>query len=407
VRYLKVFLLSLLAVGLVLGTAPAQAQMAERNTYQGPSELSNAVQFGGYFELEYEDTENGNGNLDNHRTILFFGAQPHERLTFFNELEIEHGGAPDIKLEQSWLEFALGGGQNFRAGIDLIPVGRLNINHDGNLRDFVFRPYVDGNIIPTTWFESALEFNGNITQNLSYQVGVSNGMNESSPGSVGSQGEIASMVGLGLAEGDDDGSKATYGRFAWSPLLGTEIALSGYSTPYDEAGNKITFAALDFNTIMGPWEFTGELVDVSKDQQTASEPGSADPDNDGFLEHDTNVADLNGNGMLGDQVSGIKGASGVRLEAAYHFFPDFMYDSWLARGFDNPTFTALARYEQLGYDEPSSMSGSLDESYYSVGFNYRPIERVAYKFSYDIHNADDPSVVTENDRFGFGAVIGF
>jgi hypothetical protein len=397
VRYCKVFLLSLLAVGLVIGTAPAQAQMAERNTYQGPSELSNAVQFGGYFELEYEDLESagsgnpGYGNLDNHRTILFFGAQPHERLTFFNELEIEHGGAPDIKLEQSWLEFAINDNHNFRAGVDLIPVGRLNINHDGNLRDFVFRPYVDGSIIPTTWFESSLEFNGNLTQNLSYQVGVSNGMNGSDTSTLGSTGEIENMVGLSLAEEDANGSKALYSRVAWSPLLGTEIGLSGYSTAYDESGNNITFAALDFNTIMGPWEFTGELVDVSKDEQTVNETIAG--------------SDVNGDGNVTANAQGLSGASGARLEAAYHFWPDALYDSFLGRGFDNPTFTALGRYEQLKRDVPSGAQ-SLDESYYSVGFNYRPIERVKYAVTYDIHNPDS-NRITEQNRFGFGAVIGF
>lgn len=373
------FLIGLLIVAFAagIGTAASAQSGAVKETYQGPGGLSNAVTFGGYWEFEYEDKETtsgsaGNGDFDQHRTILFFGAQPHERLRFFNELEIEHGGHPDVKLEQSWLEFSLNENHNFRGGIDLIPVGRLNINHDGNLRDFVFRPYLDGKLIPTTWFESGLEFNGKLPANLSYQFGVSNGINSSAVGDVGTRSEFESMVGSGLDESDNNGSKATYGRVAWNPLLGTEIAVSGYQTTYDNSDNAINFLALDFNTIHGPWEFTGEAVTIDKDQQAAG---------------------------------GLKGANGGRLEAAYHFFPNFLRDSFIASGFDNPTFTALARYEQLNYDEPSGAT-SLDESYTSVGFNYRPIEQVAYKFSYDIENRDASSA-TEQNRFGAGMVIGF
>jgi hypothetical protein len=283
---------------------------------------------------------------------------------------MEHGAA-EIKLEQSWLQFELTPNHNFRGGVDLIPMGRRNVNHDGNLRDFVFRPYSSGKLIPTTWFESGLSFNGSLPWNLSYNVGVSNGMKAADSGKLGGRDEFESMVGRDLAEKDDNGSKATYGRLAWSPVLGTEIGLSGYNTSYQN-NKSITYSVLDFNTIQGPWEFTGEYINIDKDQQG----------------------------------SGLTGANGGNIEAAYHFFPELLRGSFLARGFDNPTFTALARYEQLNYDEPSSVTKELDQSYTSVGFNYRPIEQVAFKFSYDMQSLDNDSE-PENDRFGYGMVIGF
>lgn len=362
-------LVGLFVLSLALAPASVQAQGVQK-TYQGPEGLSNSVTFGGYFEHEFEDVEGSPSNFDNHRTILFFGAQPHERLKFFNELEMEHGvGATgSIKLEQSWLQFALNDNHNFRGGIDLMPIGRRNVNHDGNLRDFVFRPYSSGRLIPTTWFEAGLSFNGSLPANLSYNIGVSNGMRAA--GSVGGRNEFEQMVGTALAGGDDNNSKATYGRLAWSPVLGTEIGLSAYNSKY-RPDKSITYTVLDFNTIQGPMEFTGEYINIDKDQQA---PG------------------------------GLKGASGGNIEAAYHFFPDLLRSSFIARGFDNPTFTALARYEQLNYDTPGSTN--LDESYTSVGFNYRPIEQVAFKFSYDMESRDADGA-SENDRFGYGMVIGF
>ncbi|MFB6226934.1 MAG: hypothetical protein ABEH89_01255, partial [bacterium] len=351
-KTLRYSLIALLSFALVVGLgAPNVGAKELQTTYEGPSGLSNAVTFGGYYEFEYEDVANSPGDFDQHRTILFFGAQPHERLRFFNELELEHGGHPDVKLEQSWLEFSLNENHNFRGGIDLIPVGRKNINHDGNLRDFVFRPYTADRLIPTTWFESGLSFNGEVS-NVSYRIGMSNGLEPAD--STGGRGEIASMVNSNLDERDQNGSKAVWGRVAFNPVLGTEIALSGYQSNYDTGtsrNNSIRFIALDFNSIQGPWEFTGEFVDVVKDQQT---PG------------------------------GLEGAGGGYVEAAYHFFPDALRDSFIASDFDNPTFTALARYETLGYDEQPPGAAELDETYTSIGFNYRPIERVAYKASYDI-----------------------
>lgn len=382
-------------LSLVLLVAFASAGFAQEATSgYGDSfdRLTNNVTFGGYFEQEFEDKERSEANFDQHRTILFFGAQPHERIRFFSELEIEHGGFSDVKLEQAWLELALTENHNFRGGIDLIPVGRLNLEHDGNLRDFVFRPTVDDKLIPTTWFESGLSFNGDLTEQLSYTVGISNGLSASSDSStVGTFGEIEDMrggAGTNMTEGDDNDDKAIWGRLAWTPLLGTEIGLSGYQSRYSvtSSDSDITFVALDFNHIQGPWEFKGEWVNVDKDERT---PGAT----------------------ISDVSRGFDDASGGYIETAYHFFPEGWYDAWFARGFDNPTFTALARYETLDFDGIEDKAGNkvdelVDRDIISLGMNYRPVEQAALKISYDIEDRDS-NTAQDQDRFGFGMVLGF
>ncbi len=412
---------------LLIVAGPVLAQSTFRASDEGPGELSNAVTLGGYFEFEYEDVEAGNesspnGSFDAHRTILFFGAQPHQRLRLFSELEIEHGGRKaefefepeelggqfereetesEIKLEQAWLEFALNENHNFRGGIDLIPLGRLNLNHDGNLRDFVFRPRTDELLIPTTWFESGLSINGSLTRTIGYHAGISNGINmlrkhDIEEGVLGTRSEFDAMLDRNLDEQDRSGSKALWGRLTVTPWLGTKIGLSGYSADYGEgnkSGNDITFLALDLNHRQGPWEFKGEYVDVDKDQRTTSE---------------VLAGDVNDDGDTDDLVSGLDGADGGYLEIAYHFFPDGWYDAWFARGFDNPTFTAMARYEDLSFDETSTgvNTAEQDFSLISLGMNYRPIERMAFKLSYDIEDEDNAGVEDQN-RFGFGLVLGF
>ncbi|MFB6345421.1 MAG: hypothetical protein ABEK50_06585, partial [bacterium] len=349
----------IVSVLLIVGLAATPVLSAEAP--RTPNELSNNVTWGGYYEFEYSDKESisgdaGHGNFDVHRTILFFGVQPHERLRFFNELEIEHG-SEFVGLEQSWLEFAINDNHNLRAGIDLIPVGRLNLKHDGNLRDFVFRPQMDGTLIPTTWYESGIGFNGSIGKNISYQVGISNGLNSADTEALGDVSEFEAMIedGGNLSEADGNGSKAYWGRFVYSPMLGTDLAVSGYQTKYNAASssqdNEITFAAFDFSHTQGPWDLKGEYVTVDKDQQS-------------------------GPGAGGSTVNGLKGGSGGYLEVGYHFFPSALYNSFIARGFDNPTFTALARYEDLTFDEASSgaQTAERDYSYTSLGINYRPVE---------------------------------
>lgn len=354
--------------------------------------LLSAVSWGGYYELEYDDPqhsvgagEDGIEGFDQHRFVLFAGVRPHERIRMFSEIEFEHGGdADDLKLEQAWVEFGLVPrfDLNLRAGIDLIPVGRLNLNHDGNLRDFVFRPQVDERLVPTTWYEAGVWLNGALWDDrLGYQVGVSNGLRESSSG-LGGVNEIRNMRRTtGLSKDDNNDNKAVSGRLAWRPWLGAEVGLSGYTATYASRtrdvstahDDEIRFLAVDGHAVRGPWEVKGEYVRVRKDP----EPGNA---------------------------QSLSGASGGYVELAYHFFPEFMRDWFFAQGFDDPTFTALARAEFLDFENPDEDRN--DRNVYSFGLNYRPMERMAFKLTYDVEDRDDPAAFAVN-RWGAGVVLGF
>src|SRR3990167_1021431 len=79
---------------------------------KNPSGFGN-VSVGGYADIEYENFENSNSTFDQARFILNIGAQPHERLLFYSEYEIEHGGpnAPggggEAKVEQAWASYLI------------------------------------------------------------------------------------------------------------------------------------------------------------------------------------------------------------------------------------------------------------------------------------------------------------
>src|SRR3990167_1925102 len=93
---------------------------------KNPSGFGN-VSVGGYADIEFENFENSNSTFDQARFILNIGAQPHERLLFYSEYEIEHGGpnAPggngEAKIEQAWMNYAINDWMNLKGGIFLVP----------------------------------------------------------------------------------------------------------------------------------------------------------------------------------------------------------------------------------------------------------------------------------------------
>src|SRR3989338_465498 len=99
---------------------------------KNPSGFGN-VSVGGYADIEFENFESTNSTFDKARFILNVGAIPHQRLLFYSEYEIEHGGpnAPggggEAKVEQAWASYLINDMINIRGGIVLMPFGRFNL----------------------------------------------------------------------------------------------------------------------------------------------------------------------------------------------------------------------------------------------------------------------------------------
>ncbi|MEE8448279.1 MAG: hypothetical protein V3S39_01465, partial [Thermodesulfobacteriota bacterium] len=147
---------------------------AERQRYMLQSLVQRTV-VGGYFELEFKDFDSakarpdlgfgsfdGTSGFDLHRTILLVASDISDALSFATELEFEHG-AQEIELEYAALDYKFFGGLNLRAGVVLLPLGRLNLLHDGPIRDLVTRPLVARRIIPSTYSEAGGGLFGNFS----------------------------------------------------------------------------------------------------------------------------------------------------------------------------------------------------------------------------------------------------
>ncbi len=143
-----------------------------------------------YGELTASQPSQGAANLDARRFVLFTGYRYDPRTAVITEIEVEHG--KEIYLEQAFLQHKLHRWINFRAGLMLIPVGIVNEYHEPTTFHGVDRPEIDQWIIPSTWREMGLGFQGFIpSAALSYQVYAVNGLRSysgTSPLFTGSKG---------------------------------------------------------------------------------------------------------------------------------------------------------------------------------------------------------------------------
>ncbi len=337
------------------------------------------VSLGGYMDHEFENFGNSKATFDQHRWILNIGAELSNRLRFYSEYEIEHGGpnasgSGQAKVEQAWVDYLINDAINFRLGALLVPFGRYNIYHDSDLQDLTDRPLVARDIIPTTWTESGAGIYGGFNPSignyedleLDYELYVINGLDDtfSDTSMSGGKGSIGS---------DNNDAKSVAGRLVLSPALGQEIGFSSYWGKYDNSGNDIVGGAIDWLSTWGPLELVGEYAYFDVDEPSGG-----------------NVADS---------------FKGYRIQANYHFWPEFLNNTFLGRDFDDPTLTLMGRYGWAKIDDDSDANlGDNEEERFTLGFNYRPVESWVFKLEYQWNTTKNESLERGNNN-GFIASV--
>ncbi|MDP6507140.1 MAG: hypothetical protein QF886_26165, partial [Planctomycetota bacterium] len=271
---------------------------------------------GGYIDLEFVNTEGEDSTFDQHRLIPFIYGDISERLKFATEIEFEHGGdvpgAGEIKIEFATLDYLFADAINFRGGIILSPLGKLNLVHDSPIQDLSFRPLVDRVIFPTTLSEAGVGFFGDFYptegSKLGYEIYLVNGF------SGGSSEDPASVLfsttkGVRSARGnkseDNNNNKAFVGRMAFSPMLGLELGGSFHVGNWDdEDDNTLAIYGFDVTFQHGPFELLAEYgiadVELSDAIKASNTAGTSDIPED---------------------------LTGYYVQANYHFMPSFIEDA--------------------------------------------------------------------------------
>ena len=163
-------------------TAATQTAQAAQNAAAKPSPLDN-VSLWGYGELYYtrptrkpQDTR-----ADLARAVFGLGYQFNDTTRFNSEYEIEHAVSSssdvgEFEVEQFYVDHRLNPSLSTRAGLFLIPAGLLNENHEPTNFYGVTRNFVETLIIPSTWREGGVSLYGETESGLSWNTGLTTGL---------------------------------------------------------------------------------------------------------------------------------------------------------------------------------------------------------------------------------------
>jgi hypothetical protein len=344
---------------------------------------------GGYADVMYNILSRQ--NLDNpsrnsfgqQRLVPFIYADITDRIKFATEIEIERGGTNSpqgdgsIQVEFAQLDYLVDERINLRGGILLMPVGKFNLLHDSPLNDLVDRPMVSRLIIPSTWFEAGAGIYGTFypfaLSKIDYELYAVNGMTQTAGGIT----DLGIRSARGSVSRDRDDSKAIVGRLAFSPMLGIEIAGSGYHGQYKPAtatigSGNIDIFAVDWTLQRGPFELIGEAAW-------------------------TRISNNNATGVTGSGI-GPSGMFGYYVQGNYHFMPELLKRLAPSHFSDASTFTATVRWEQIDTDTDNRTVGGANTlgnrrelDRLTVGLNFRPVEDMVFKINWQ-HNAQNGAV---------------
>jgi len=244
-------------VSQVEATADAVEQVAATST--SVATAKNRTSVGGYGELHYnnlDDDRDGVGGDDSlsradlHRFIIYLGHEFNDRLRFFSELEVEHAlvagdgsSAGEVEMEQAWLELDLNNNHHLRAGLDVLPVGIINVTHEPNTFYGVERNKVESEIIPTTWWEAGLALRGEIAPGWSYDAVLHSGLTAPTAGDDPYRPRSGRLK---VSEADDQDAAFT-GRVRYTGIPGLEVGASGqYQRDYTGTADDIDIDATLF-----------------------------------------------------------------------------------------------------------------------------------------------------------------
>jgi hypothetical protein len=187
------------------------------------------TRIGGYGELHYNNLEDQHGTsdkneIDFHRFVLFFGHDFSPKTRFFSELEVEHavveGGKGAVELEQAYVEHDINDTLTARGGLFLLPIGILNETHEPPTFYGVERNPVEGNIIPTTWWEGGAGLTARLGGGFTLDGAIHSGLATEAASNYAVR---SGRLQVAEAKAKDPAYTA---RLKWTGIPGLEVAAS-------------------------------------------------------------------------------------------------------------------------------------------------------------------------------------
>ncbi len=374
---------SLLSLGskiLELGARLATLEEGLSNLKESVDSLAESnrrsSQVGVYGTLTASAFDGGNSIFDAESFEIIISGEPHERLSFFSEIEFERaaavGGARggEVVIEQAYATLSFSNLLNLRAGILLVPFGNYNVDHFAPIRDVISRPLVAQLVSPGDWTENGIAFYGQtflgdftVTYDTALIAGLGSGI--TAMGTRGARQPFGE---------DNNGDKALVGRVAVNRLGTAEVGFSGYTGKYDDDNKRrLNGWAVDGLLLLGPVKITGEFDHLVADR-------NPEPDAD---------------------------FEGYYVRAVVNFGRGRPRHGDYGKSFPDATFAAVVQYGKVNLKGP--LDGEFltnSESRLTVGLNYRPNHEWVLKLNREFNDADNLHLVRGNND-GWLASIGF
>ena len=323
-------------------------------------------------------------SMELRRFNIFLYSSIGKRIKFLSELEFEHG-TEEISLETAQLDFEFSPALKFRAGIIVAPIGAFNQNHDGPKWEFIERPLMATQIIPSTLSEIGFGFHGKVYGHdaaISYEAYLVNGLRDgiilNSEGRTFLQeGKSPEMFGE-----DNNGSPMLTGKISLKHRQIAEIGFSYYGGIYNtfrldgiqiDSKRKLSIFAVDLNaTVFKKGIMNVEFANVSLDV-----PESAG-ENYGTKQN------------------------GIYAELVYPVFKRKI------AGFEHTTFYLSFRAERIDYNvgKFKSTGENIYDDVKAIvpGISVRPSANTVIRFNYRYHWEKDlignPTIKTAGFQFG-------
>lgn len=335
--------------------------------YQRPALLLGKSQtaIGGYVEgnATYQLTDKAaEWNMEFRRFNIFLYSAIARKVKFLSELEFEKG-TQEISIETGLLDLELNPALNVRGGILLAPIGAYNQRHDAPLWEFVERPLVSTQIIPTTLSEVGAGIHGKLyghNKVFAYDAYVVNGLQDGII--INNEGRTFLDAGKTATRfsADNNNSPSFTGKISFRHRKIAEIGLSYYGGYYNtfrreglmvDKKRMLSIFAVDFNTtILKKLAVSGEFA-VNR------------------IDAPSQVGDFFG-----------KKQQGGYVEAVY---PVFQGKLW---GFEKATVNVGLRAEAIDYNV-GKFSDTNEKIYdeikaLSAALSFRPAQSTVLKLNY-------------------------
>ncbi len=324
----------------------------EENSYIGKLNL------GGYLYTEYFQTEDKAKNFDLHYLAFTVSGWASEKINFFTEFELEHGGTGgnNTFVEQAYIDYWFVPNLGVRVGAMLTPFNRFDEFHAPHLNYTVTRPQMSREIGVSAWKDVGVDlhgyFNFDAHNSLSFDFYTINGLGD------------GSRMRNSRQYRDNNEDKAIGARVNLTLMDALEVGFSTYNGAWDDAGDY------DLSMVGGHVMLHTSLVDLYGEVTSAS---SENPSG-------TDEGDMSGY---------------------------FIQASKLINNVVRPTI----RYGKLDYLDPGSALGrsardtDLNELVFCLGIYPNP--RVVLKIEYQIFGKGDRATKKTADQLGLQFALRF